>query len=48
MPFKLLGMSSTIAEVRRIDPDDRAPHDIIVLVNPKAQVAAPADTRQRI
>ena len=37
MPFKLLGMSSYYRqEVRRIDPDDRAPHDIIVLVNPKA------------
>lgn len=36
IPFKLLGMSSYYAQnVRRIDPDDKAPHDIIVLATPE-------------
>ena len=36
IPFKLLGMSSYYTQnVRRIGPNDAAPHDIIVLANPK-------------
>lgn len=36
IPFKLLSMSSYYTQnVRRIGPDDTAPHDIIVLANPK-------------
>ena len=36
IPFKLLGMSSYYTKnVRRIGPNDTAPHDIIVLANPK-------------